>query len=161
MANPVAGNALASLLGLREVEERRAERALASAISARARAEAEVARLAEAWQRERAELAARRREAVPPAERAADALGRRRFWERLAADVAARADAVASFRRDALEPARRAEALARAAHVRTRQRREVVERALARRAAALRRELERRAEAVADDRPRPSSPVRR
>jgi hypothetical protein len=157
MANP-AGTALGSLLALREAEERRAERALAEALAARLRVEGEAARLAEAEERARSELAARRREDVAPGERAADAHGRRRFWERLAADVGARAQDVARFHRDALEPARRAEAEARAAHLRAHQRREVVERALARRAAAGRRELERRAEAAADDllvRPRP------
>jgi hypothetical protein len=157
MANP-AGTALGSLLSLREAEERQAERTLAEAVAARARVEVEAAHLAEAEARARGELAARRREDVAPGERAAEALARRRFWERLAADVAGRAQDVARFHRDALEPARRAEAAARAAHLRAHQRREVVERALARRAAARRRELERRAEAAADDRlfrPRP------
>jgi hypothetical protein len=49
----------------------------------------------------------------------------------------------------------RAEGEARAAHLRARGRREVVERAIARREAALRRELERRAEAAMDDRVAP------
>jgi hypothetical protein len=160
MVNP-GGTALGSLLALREAEERRAERALGEALAARARVEGEAARLAEAEARARSELAARRREDVAPGERAADALGRRRFWERLAADVAARAEDLARLHREALEPARLAEAAARAAHLRAHQRREVVERALARRAAARRRELERRAEAAADDRTsHPSRPSR-
>jgi hypothetical protein len=156
-----AETALGSLLALREAEERRAELALAAALAARTRAEAEAASLAEAEARARLELAARRGEAPLPGERAADALGRRRFWERLAADVAARAEAVAAFHRDTLEPARGAEATARAAHLRAHQRREVVARALARRAAVHRRELERRADAAADDRPHRAGPGRR
>ncbi|HWA09875.1 MAG TPA: hypothetical protein VG838_10530, partial [Opitutaceae bacterium] len=52
-----------------------------------------------------------------------------------------------------LEPAARAEAAARAAHLRARQRREVIERAITRREAAGRLQRARRAEAEADDQP--------
>jgi hypothetical protein len=88
-------------------------------------------------------------------ERAADALGRRRFLERLEARAAERFEAVTVHARARVQPAVRAEGEARAAHLRARGRREVVERAIARREAALRRELERRAEAAMDDRVAP------
>jgi hypothetical protein len=85
--------------------------------------------------------------------RAAEALGERRFVARLEARVAACDAEVTSHERERVQPARRAEDLARAAFTRARARREVVERAIERRAAARRREVERRAEAAADDRP--------
>jgi hypothetical protein len=158
MSSGRRADALASLLELRHVEERRAEGAVADAVKVRAQAEAEAARLAEDAERARAELADRRREETPAGARAADALWRLRFLERLAADAAARAAALETFGRDVLDPARRAEGDARAAHLGARQRREVVERAIERRAAAAKLERERRAEAAADDRPaRPGS----
>src|SRR5689334_22200269 len=90
-------DALASLLELRQGEERRAEGAVAEAVKARAQAEAEAERLTHDAEHERTELAARRREGSPAGERAAEALGRLRFHERLAADVAARAAALEAF----------------------------------------------------------------
>jgi hypothetical protein len=153
MSSGRRADALASLLELRRDEERRAEGAVAEAAKLRAQAEVEAARLAEDAERARAALADRRREEAPAGECAADALGRLRFFERLAAAAAERAAALERFRRDVLDPARRAEDDARAAHLGARQRREVVERALERRAAAAKLERERRAEAAADDRP--------
>jgi hypothetical protein len=152
MARPV----LQSLLAVRQEHERRAERALAATPAARARAEAEAARLTAAVESARATLAARRQDLDLGGDaRAGDALGRQRFYARLAGDVEARLGAARAFEAQTLAPARAAEAPARAAHLRARQRREVVERALERRAAAARREADRREEAAADDLARP------
>jgi len=63
---------------------------------------------------------------------------------------------LARYRREDLARAIEADAAARAAHVRARQRREVVEKAIARRQAAARREADRREEAAMDDRPAPT-----
>ncbi|HVX97502.1 MAG TPA: hypothetical protein VHK47_21495, partial [Polyangia bacterium] len=78
MSSGRRADALASLLELRRGEERRAEGAVAETVKVRAQAEVEAARLAEDAERARAELADRRREESPTAERAADALGRLR-----------------------------------------------------------------------------------
>ena len=86
-----------------------------------------------------------------PAGTALAAQTERRFWARLAAERRAAAHAIERHRADVLAPAARAEAAARDAHLRARQRREVVEKAIARREAGLRRDRERRAEAAADD----------
>jgi hypothetical protein len=145
-------NVLSSLLAVRAADEGRAERALAAAIAARAHAEAEETRLIDEVERARRELGERRREVDAPGARAAEAVARRHFWARLVAALDAKAAVVEAFRRDDLPPARRAEVDARAAHLRARQRREVVERALARREATRVRLLEQRAEADADDR---------
>jgi hypothetical protein len=144
------GGALASLLTVRRAEEERAERALAEAVDASARVAEESLRLAAATAAARAALVARR-VATPETESGAEALARRRFFERL--EVVARAceEAVTSHARDREQPAARAEAAARAAHLRARTRRELVERAMARREEARRRDLDRRAEAAVDD----------
>ena len=106
---------------------------------------------------ERAVAAARRDGGQGPDdhERAADAQARRRYWARLEAVAAAAVDALARHRTNALARAIAADAAARDAHVRARQRREVVEKAIARRQAAARREADRREEAAMDDRYRP------
>jgi hypothetical protein len=143
---------LSSLLAVRAAEEGRAERALPAAIAARAGAEAEEARLVTEVERARRELGEHRREGDAPGARVAELVARRHFWERLAAGVDAAAAVLEAFRRDALASARRGEVDARAAHLRARQRREVVERALRRREAARVRVLDQRAEAAADDR---------
>ena len=143
---------LSSLLAVRAAEEGRAERALAAAVAARTGAEAEEARLVAEVERARREVEEHRREGDAPGARVAEVVARRHFWARLAAGVDAAWAVLESFRRDTLASARRAELDARAAHLRARQRREVVERGRARREAARARVLEQRAEAAADDR---------
>jgi len=145
---------LGTLLRLRVDGERAAERALATAAAARRTAELEEARLAAQLQAARAAIAAARRDGddVGRGERAADAQGRRRFWARLEAQAGAAAAALARHRTQDLARAIDADAAARAANVRARQRREVVEKAIARREAVARREAERREEAAQDDR---------
>jgi len=146
---------LGTLLRLRVDGERAAERALAVAAAARRTAEAEEARLAVQLEAARAAIAAARRngdDVGSRGERAADAQGRRRFWARLDAQAGVAAGALARHRTQDLARAIDADAAARAAHVRARQRREVVEKAIARREAAARREAERREEAEIDDR---------
>jgi hypothetical protein len=153
------GRASAGVLGtlrrLRVDGERAAERVLATAAAARRTAEAEEARLAVQLEAARAAIAAARRDGDDvggPGERAAEAQGRRRFWARLEAEAGAAAEALARHRTQDLARAIDADGAARAAHVRARQRREVVEKAIARREAVARREAERREEAAQDDR---------
>ena len=147
---------LGTLLRLRVDGERAAERGLAAAAAARRTAEAEEARLAAQLEAARAAIAAARRDGNAGGkvghERAADAQGRRRFWARLETQAGAAAEVLARHRTHELVRAIDADAAARAAHVRARQRREVVEKAIARRDAAARREATRREEAAQDDR---------
>jgi len=145
---------LHTLLDLRRAGEKDAERALAVAAAARREAEANEARLLGEVDSARAAVAVARRDGdnVGVGERAGDAQVRRRFWARLEAQAAAAVEALARHRRDDLARAIDADAAARAAHVRARQRREVVEKAIARRQASARREAERREEAIQDDR---------
>jgi len=148
---------LGTLLRLRVDGERAAERVLATAAAARRTAEAEEARLAAQLEAARAAIAAARRDGDDVGshgERAADAQGRRRFWARLEVQAGAAAEALARQRTQELARAIDTDAAARAAHVRARQRREVVEKAIARREAAARREAERREEAAQDDQAR-------
>jgi hypothetical protein len=168
----MARNVLSSLLDVRLADERRADGALRDALAVRASVEAEEARLREVAGRAWAELAARRQQGLDGVsglggadgadaagrldgakgtQRAAHALERQRFLARLLGEAEAAAATVAAFARDTLAPARAAEAAARAAHLRARLRREVVERALARRESARRLQTERRAEAATDD----------
>src|SRR5204862_2677667 len=157
---PGVRGVLGALRDLRVEAERAAERALAAAAAVRRTAEEQSARLATAVEAARGALAAARRQGGGAGsgpgggERAADALARRRFWDRLAADVGAAEQSLARHRTEVLTPAIDGVAAARAAHVRARQRREVVEKALARRQAAARREAGRREEAAQDDVPR-------
>ena len=152
-----SGGVLGTLLDLRVEGERQAERALAAASSAARAARAEDERLAAEWEAARAALATARRDDGPvgAGERAADGQVRRRFWARLEGRSGAAGVALADHRANALARALEADAAARAAHVRARQRREVVEKAIARRQAAARLAAERRAEAVMDDRHAP------
>ena len=83
--------------------------------------------------------------------RAVEAQARRRYGARLEAQAGTAAEALAGHRANALERAIAADAAARAAHLRARQRREVVEKAIARRQATARQQAERREEAAADD----------
>jgi len=154
---------LGTLLRLRVDGERAAERVLATAAANRRTAEVEEARLAAKVEAARAAIAAARRDGADvggPGERAADAQGRRRFWARLEAQAGAAAEALARHRTQDLARAIDADAAARAAHVRARQRREVVEKAIARREAVARREAERREEAAQDDQVRDPRRVR-
>jgi hypothetical protein len=146
------------LLDLRRAGEKDAERALAAAAAARREAEANEARLVGEVDSARAAVAVARRDGdnVGAGERAGDAQARRRFWARLDAQATAAVEALARFRREDLARATDADAVARTAHVRARQRREVVEKALARRQASERREAERREEAIQDDRSAPT-----
>lgn len=143
---------LYTLRDLRLDGERQAERGLADAAAARRRSDEETVRLeARATAARAARQAARGGAAPALAESAADAQVRRRFWSRLDAEAQACAAAVVAHRAEVCVPAVRAEAAARAAHLRARQRREVVDKAIARREAAGRLEQGRRAEAAADD----------
>jgi len=146
--------ALYTLRDLRVAEERQAERALGEAMAAVRRAEVEAERLEARTVEARAvELAAR--SAEPPFGHATVAAAQttRRFSERLRLATRAAVEALARHRAEVVTPAERAEATARAAHLRARQRRETVEKAIARREALRRLEQERRAEAAADDHP--------
>ena len=149
---------LGTLRDLRVEGERQAERALASASAAVRAAEAEEARLAAEFEAARAALAMARRDEGQPGsgvgsgERAADGQARRRFWARLEGQSGAAAEALAHHRTSTLARAVEAQTAARAAHVRARQRREVVDKAIARRQAAARLAAERREEAAMDDR---------
>jgi hypothetical protein len=150
--------ALHTLLDLRRAGERDAERALAAAAVALREAEAEASRLSEKVATAQAAVAAARRDGDDvgnvggAGETAANAQARRRFWSRLEAEAKAAADVLTRYRTDDLARAIDADAAARAAHLRVRQRREVVEKAIGRRQAAARREAERREEAANDDR---------
>jgi flagellar biosynthesis chaperone FliJ len=143
---------LYTLRDLRIDGERQAERTLAEAAAARRRADEETARLemflAEA---QAARRAARDDAGGTLAESVADAQVRLRFWSRLEAVARAGAVALATHRAGVWEPAAQAEQAARAAHLRARQRREVVDKAIARREAARHLDQSRRAEAAADD----------
>jgi hypothetical protein len=143
---------LYTLRDLRLDGERQAERSLAEAEAARRRADEESARLeirvAEA---QSARHAARAGAGSPLPEPVAEAQARLRYWARLDAEARACVADVATHRADVREPAARAEGAARTTHLRARQRREVVEKAIARREAAARLDQSRRAEAAADD----------
>jgi len=146
---------LGALLDLRRAGEQEAERALGAAAAVRRTAEAEEARLAGEAEAARAAVVAARHDGDnvgATVERAGDAQARRRFWTRLEARVEAATAALARHREQELARAIDGDTSARAAHVRARQRREVVEKALARRQATAQREAERRAEAIQDDR---------
>jgi len=149
-------SSLDTLLGLRRAGEQEAERALAAAVAARREAEAIEARLVGEMESARAAVVMARREGdnvgAGADERAGDAQARRRYWARLEAGADAAVETLARYRKEGLARAIDADAAARAAHVRARQRREVVEKALARRQAAARRDAERREEAIQDDR---------
>jgi hypothetical protein len=134
-------------------EERQAERALADATAARRRAEDEAGRLEAAIREARADRdAARAGEA--PAGRATEVLAARRYLARLDERVKAAALALSRHRDGPLAAAIAAREAARAAHLSSRQRREVVDKAIARREAAVKRDAERRTEAEQDDRRR-------
>jgi flagellar biosynthesis chaperone FliJ len=148
-------SALQTLLALRLDGERRAEQALANAMHAFARAMADSEALAARAADARAEAAAAKTAegAETSVESAADAQARRRFRRRLD-DAAVRSDdAVRAHRRDVVTPAEQAVATARAEHLRSRQRREVVEKTIGRRESARRLQQDRRSEAAADDLP--------
>jgi hypothetical protein len=143
---------LHTLRELRLKGEQQAERVLAEAAAARRRADDEAERLGArlATARE-ARAAARDEGGAPQAQTAAETQVRLRYRARLDAAVRACAAAVVAHRTEVREPAARAEEAARAAHLRARQRREVVDKTVARRATAARRDQERRAEAATDD----------
>jgi flagellar biosynthesis chaperone FliJ len=144
--------ALYTLRDLRLTEERQAEQALGEALAGVRRAEAETERLtARTVEARAAEVAARAVEPASGSVSAAAAQTARRFSERLRLATRAAVEALDRHRVEVVTPAVRAEATARAAHLRARQRREVVEKAIARREALRRQGQERREEAVADE----------
>jgi flagellar biosynthesis chaperone FliJ len=142
--------ALYTLRDLRIAEERQAEQALGGAAALVRRTEVETTRLAAHLVEARAAEAAARAGTSAPAT-AAEAQTARRFSERLRLATRTALETLERHRAEVVTPAVRAEAAARAAHLRARQRREVVEKAIARREALRRREQERREEAAADD----------
>jgi hypothetical protein len=144
--------ALYTLRDLRVAEERQAEQALGEAAAVVRRAEVETERLvARTAEARGAEVAARAAEAAWAPATAAQAQTARRFSERLRLATCRAVEALDRHRVEVVTAAERGEAAARSAHLRARQRREVVEKAIARREALRRREQERRAEAAADD----------
>lgn len=144
--------ALYTLRDLRVTEERQAEQLLGEAAAGVRRVAAETERLTSRMVEARgAEAAARAAETTSPPVSATAAQTARLFAERLRLATRAAVAALDRHRIDVVTPAERAEATARAAHLRARQRREVVEKAIARREALRRREQERREEAVADE----------
>ncbi len=149
--------ALHTLRDRRVDGERQAERALAEALAAERRAETEAARLAAAVGDARAAATtARGAESTGGSarERATDAQARRLYRNRLDDRVRAAVDALAGHQNGAFADAIRGREAARAALVTARQRREVVDKAIAKREAAARRDVERRADADQDDRGR-------
>ena len=142
--------ALYTLRDLRVAEERQAEQSLGQAAAVVRRAEVETERLTACTVEARAAEAAARATETASAT-AARAQTARRFSERLRLATRTAVEALDRHRAQVVMPAVRAEAAARAAHLRSRQRREVVEKAIARREALRRREQERREEAAADD----------
>ena len=144
--------ALYTLRDLRLTEERQAEQALGEAMAGVRRAEVETDRLtAKTVEARAAEVAARASETSSTSARADTAQTARRFSERLRLATRTAVEALDRHRAQVVAPAERAEAAARTAHLRARQRREVVEKAIARREALRRREQERREEAAADE----------
>ena len=150
-------DALDALAAMRHDQERQAERVVAASVAARREAEAEEARLGLVVTDARAALAAARRDSGGD-QRAGEAQAQRRFWSRLEGQIAVATVALASHRAGALARAVAADEAARAAHRKAHQRREVVDKAIARRRAARARAHERRAEAEVDDLPRRRSP---
>jgi hypothetical protein len=142
--------ALYTLRDLRLTGERQAEQALAEAAATVRRAEAERDRLALKVGEARAAVAAARA-SERPCSTAGDALAVRRFWARLEAAASAAVEALERHRTTALAAALAAEGTARASHLRARQRREVVDKAITRREAQQRQERQRREEAAAED----------
>ena len=148
-----ARDALDVLAALRLDQERHAERAVAASAAVRREAEAEEARLGAAVDGGAGSL----RRSAPRGRRRRtrrDAQARRRFWSRLERQITVAADELAGHRAGALARAIAGDEAARAAHRQARQRREVVDKAIARRRAARDRERDRRAEAAQDDLPR-------
>jgi flagellar biosynthesis chaperone FliJ len=143
--------ALYTLRDLRIAEERRAEQALGEAAAIVRRAELETTRLTAHTVEARAAEAAARATAPAAPGSSAQAQTVRRFSERLRVATRTAVETLERHQAQVVTPAVRAEAGARAAHLRARQRREVVEKAIARREALRRREQERREEAAADD----------
>ena len=146
--------ALTRLRTLRLDGERQAERVLAEAAAAHRQAQAEEARLVAAGAEAGAALVAARAAEGGGPSRVAEAQAVRRYWARLAAEVTAAETALAAHRAGPLAAAARGETAARDAHLRASQRREVVDKAIARRDALERRVSDRRTEAAADDLPR-------
>jgi hypothetical protein len=134
--------------------ERQAETALAGALAELRRAEARDAELESAAVGARSAWAAARTGAPLPTT-AVEAAAQFQYGARLEAAVKAALGARDTHRAGALALAIRDAEAARAAHLVARQRREVVDKALARRAAAERLDRERRTEAELDDRARP------
>ena len=134
--------------------ERQAERALGAALAAHRRAEAGEAELAGRMASARAALEAARLGLGSLPTTGAEVAGQRRYWSRLGAAVAAAAAALEAHRSGALAQAIREVAASRGAHLMARQRREVVDKAIARREAAAQLDGERRDEAELDDRAR-------
>jgi len=149
-----SSSALQALRKRRLDGERQAETALAEALAAHLRAEARDAELETAAVAARSAWAAARSSAPLPTT-AGEAAAQFHYWARLEAAVKAALGAQDSHRAGALALAIRGAEAARGAHLVARQRREVVDKALARRAAAERLDRERRTEAELDDRARP------
>ena len=146
---------LATLRDRRLDGERQAERVLARALGARREAEAEAERLEARLEQARAALQASRAPGpTVEVESAAELQARRRFWSRHETDVGSASETLQRHRTGPLADAISGDEAARQAHLRARQRREVVEKAIARREAAGRRQQERRAETEIDDRAR-------
>jgi len=142
--------ALQALCEVRRAAERQAEQELARAAAELGRARAEAERLAAVLAACRARLDSARGHA-PGGGPAAAWLAEHRYLARLEGEVATAARATETHARGVLGEAAQAEARAREQHQRARGRREVVERAAARRAAVWRRDQERRAEVTADE----------
>jgi hypothetical protein len=138
---------------LRVEAERRAALVLAAATAALRGAQAIDERLAAGAAAAVETLASARASAgrSTPA-RAVEAHMTRRYWARLGEAVTIAACMRAAHRAGPLAAAARADADARAAYTRARQQREAIDKAVARRAASVRRDKDRRAQAATDDR---------
>jgi hypothetical protein len=145
---------LQTLCQVRLAAERQAEQQLAQAAALLGREREREARLAAELDAARGRRDQARRDNGPVAVSAAAILIARRYAARLDAELRALGSALEVHVRGPLAAAAAALDGARAEHLRSRRRREAVQRAIARREAARRRDQERRAEAALDDLPR-------
>jgi flagellar biosynthesis chaperone FliJ len=144
-------DALQTLCTVRAAAEQEAEQQLARATAQHQQQREHQARLAAELEAARARRDQVRRDDVLTPGSAAEIQTRLRYAARLDAAVAAAQSELGRHAQGPLAAAAAAVERARADHLRARQRREAVERAIARRQAAARRDQDRRAQAVADD----------
>jgi len=143
---------LQALLDIKRRAEDEAERAVATAITARAKVEARQKELEEIANTARARVKQALAEAAAtPSADVGEGLARERFRKRLAELAAQREAEALAHRKGPLAAAERAEKEARAAHLKARQEREALEKHKAKLAAEERKVAERRNEDMISD----------